>query len=470
MSNTIVIKINDARLVVAGDGRILHVEPGFAVVDDGQVLTGHDAFANSRLMPRRTSDRHWSDLSAEAGSAAVPGIETSAELAYAQLESLWSGHRDKADSVVLVVPSNFSSHALGVLLGIAQECGMPVTAMVDAAVAASTQPYPGSRLLYVDAGLHGVTVTPIEQGAEASSLDPQVIDTGLASLFDAFARRIAELFVLETRFDPLHDAESEQRLYDGMSEWLAALREDDSVNVEISHRGEQFAIELERRNLLGAGQGFFRALQQLVAQLRTGDGPLAVQLSDKIAAIPGVVDALARLDDAMIIEHEPGHAAVALLGAVDALASDGDSQIRLYRHLPWRQPAAVTESAPAVVARRPEPESERAPAPTHVVYQGIAYAINGAGVAIGRSAEPGRRTIVVADGGQGVSRTHCVLTAADGELRLKDVSRYGTFVNERRIEGETALRPADVIRVGSPGAELTAIRLAATGEGSDDGA
>ena len=37
---------------------------------------------------------------------------------------------------------------------------------------------------------------------------------------------------------------------------------------------------------------------------------------------------------------------------------------------------------------------------------------------------------------------------------LRDLSRYGTFVNEKRVAGETALSRADIIRIGSPGAEL----------------
>ena len=50
----------------------------------------------------------------------------------------------------------------------------------------------------------------------------------------------------------------------------------------------------------------------------------------------------------------------------------------------------------------------------------------------------------------------------DGELKLRDLSRYGTFVNERKVAGEAALRPGDVVRVGSPGVELRAVVVEAT--------
>jgi pSer/pThr/pTyr-binding forkhead associated (FHA) protein len=39
------------------------------------------------------------------------------------------------------------------------------------------------------------------------------------------------------------------------------------------------------------------------------------------------------------------------------------------------------------------------------------------------------------------------------------MSSYGTFVNEKRISGEVALHPADVIRIGSPGEQLQVIQI-----------
>jgi pSer/pThr/pTyr-binding forkhead associated (FHA) protein len=46
-----------------------------------------------------------------------------------------------------------------------------------------------------------------------------------------------------------------------------------------------------------------------------------------------------------------------------------------------------------------------------------------------------------------------------GEVVVRDLSSYGTYVNEKRVSGEETLHPADVIRVGSPGAELTLVKV-----------
>ena len=68
-----------------------------------------------------------------------------------------------------------------------------------------------------------------------------------------------------------------------------------------------------------------------------------------------------------------------------------------------------------------------------------------------------------AAGNSGVSRVHCEVVLRDGELKLRDLSSFGTFVNERKVAGETTLNRADVIRIGSPGAELHVVSVEGAG-------
>ncbi len=136
------IDINDAGLVVANDSALLAVEPGFARIERGKIVTGDAAKASARLYPRQTTNRFWSALSMEPGSAGAELGKSTAEIAYAQLESLWRKYGTGIAEVVLVVPGAHRTDQLGVLLGLAQECGMPVRALVDTAAAASVRPYP----------------------------------------------------------------------------------------------------------------------------------------------------------------------------------------------------------------------------------------------------------------------------------------------------------------------------------------
>jgi pSer/pThr/pTyr-binding forkhead associated (FHA) protein len=48
-----------------------------------------------------------------------------------------------------------------------------------------------------------------------------------------------------------------------------------------------------------------------------------------------------------------------------------------------------------------------------------------------------------------VSRRHCQISSSDGTLRIRDLgSTAGTFLNEKRVNGEGTLNPGDQIRIG----------------------
>src|SRR5690606_9039285 len=343
------------------------------------------------------------------------------------------------------------------------EAGVPVAALVDAAAAASMRPYPARQLVYVDAGLHRVSLTHVEQTDEAVARGGMGLEkTGLAQANDMLVRFIADRFVLATRFDPFRDAECEQALYDGLPGWLRALHGEESIEVELTHADEAFRVTIEREQVLGVVSGFNRAVAQLIAQAREGDRGLVVQLSERMLELPGLGAQLARLDDAHVVRLPIGHAARGAVLGFDAVGAPGGS-VRLLKHFPWRErPDEAPIEASAQAAGRGPAESaagRASAAATHVVYRGIAYPVDGEGLVIGRDHAAGRRTLVVDGATGGLSRQHCELVLRDGELKLRDTSRYGTFVNEKRVAGETVVRPADVIRIGSPGIELQVIRV-----------
>ena len=455
---TIAIEINDAGLTIAGGEGILAVEPGYALVDKSGTVTGGAAYAQARLRPGHVSNRFWADLSLESATAGIAGARNSAELAFAQLRAIWESYKNVANDAVLVVPGHYDKLQLGILLGIAEECGMPVRGMIDVAAAASERPYPGRQLVYVDASLHRVAVTPLRQDREVTALEERSLGAlGLAALDDLFAKRIAEIFVLATRFDPFHHAESEQALYDRLPQWLEQLNTETRAELTLPFGDEELRVEVERGHLLAAAGGVYKALLQLIAQTREPGSALAVQLSDRLARRPGLVDALARLDDAIVVAHEPGRAARGALAALDAIVSG--EQVKLLRHLAWRGEPVEAPAAAEPPRTGLGLADDPAGPPTHVVYRGVAYPINGEGLLIGRARIDDRRMIVIDDVSSGISRSHCELAVSHGELVVRDLSTHGTFVNERRVSGQEVLHPADVIRIGSPGAELELIRV-----------
>lgn len=451
---TLAIDINDASLVVAHEGEVLAREPGYALVENGRIVTGTEALRQARVKPSQVSSRYWTNLSVGSNTAGVEGIDSASELAHAQLKTLWTQIADKSDDVVLIVPNHYTREQLGVLLGLTQEIGIRVSGMLSSAAAVSARPYPGRQLVHLDVGLHRVSVTPLEQSDSVMALQEIGLeDTGLTSVMDLWAQRFSELFVLATRFDPLHRADTEQLIYDYLPGWLQSIQEKDVCEFELEHYQDIHRIEVRREQLLAAASGFYRALVQLVAQVRQGGASLVVQVSHHLGLLPGLMTELQRLDDALVLSLGPD---APVMGALAMPAVESKSgQVKLLKRVPWREQAQVAVDKNVFQNSKKTPDAGS----SHVVYKGIAYPVGAEGLSIGRTKDKERRSIVLEGGHSGVSGSHCELVLRDGEVKLIDRSRHGTFVNEKRVPVETTLRPADVIRIGSPGEELWVISV-----------
>ncbi len=260
-----------------------------------------------------------------------------------------------------------------------------------------------------------------------------------------------------TRFDPFTHAETEQQVYDRLPAWLALLQREERVELELEYRDEKFRTAAERDAVLGVAHGFCRAARQLVGQQRERGKNLVVQVSERLAALPGLLGELARLDDAQTSRSRPVMRRAACCWRERCIAAPSTNPVKFVKRLAWRVAplSASGRSTHRARARRSRAETP----PTHLVYGGFAYRVGNEGVLIGRETDPQRRTVVVGASNSGVSRAHCEVVLRDGELKLRDMSSFGTFVNERKVVGETTLERADVIRIGSPGAELHVVSL-----------
>ena len=241
---------------------------------------------------------------------------------------------------------------------------------------------------------------------------------------EAFARRISELFVRATRFDPLHRAETEQALYDKLPGWLEQLRAQERVEATLAHHDEELKTVLERDSVLGVAAGFYRAVVQLIAYHRQAGRSVVLQVADRLATLPGFAAELARLDDTHVEPLAPGHAARSVLLRPE-LIDAGNGQVKLLKRLAWRAPAADLPAKPAAA----EPATAARRARRRRTSSTTAWSIPSAsrGLVVGREPVDGRRVIVVADQASGVSRAHCEIVLRDGELKLNDLSRYGTL-------------------------------------------
>ncbi len=439
------IEFNDAGILAAKPGKILAEEPGYALVDQSGVLTGRAAYAKSRLQPSNVSTRHWAELSADASGARAAN---SAELAYEQLRRLWEQFSSATSEVLFVVPGAYDASQLGLLLGLAQECEIPVTSMVESSVAASTCEYPGRTLFSVDVSLHQISLTEIDQGKHASVKAHHSIEShGVIAFYDVVAKAIAERFVLSTRFDPLHRASTEQQLYDNLPAWLAALHQGNAVNAEISNEMEVLTALIEPQQVRGACVRFYRQIIGLITSNRPASGPVVVQLSSRLASLPGLITELGRLEDAEIVALSAGHAPFAALARVNGMARSAEG-VRLLKRMPFSEQAAPYEARAVTPSAQPEKKK-----PTHIVFAGVAHGLQKGRIAVGSRANNNAPTIVI-DDVAGLAEAHCVVQWQGSALRLQDLSGGRTSVNGRIVEESVELNIGDVIEIGSPSVQL----------------
>ena len=440
--------LNDAGLLFTDGERILCREPGYALLADSGLVTGREAWANASLEPRRIQNHYWDDLSTTALTDVRFTHLTAADLVSHQLEALWKRVARPGDQLALAVPGYMSNDNLGLLLGIAMDLDIPVVAMVDAAVAATRRQYTNAVPVHIDLSLHSATLTRLTQDGQAQYERGAVIDdAGMLDLYAIWLRMIAESFVQQSRFDPLHTAETEQALQDRILDWLAVASSGESVTMDIEYRGIAHQAEIASLDFVTAATPVYQNIvSNLRALYRAGEMP-ALQLSDRAARMPGLADTLKARVGGEVFLLEPGATARGLVARCAPQRQAGG--VTLARHLPWDQAPVTIETASAGSGLQP----------THILLQSKAVAVNGSVLSLGTQPAEGERWLDLGQDMAGVSRRHCDIVAANGQCVVTDHSRYGTFLNGHRIDGSAALQTGDVIRVGTPGVELRLIHV-----------
>ncbi|HTJ16795.1 MAG TPA: FHA domain-containing protein [Steroidobacteraceae bacterium] len=437
------------------NSEVLTEVPGIAFLGDDTTRTGEAAVERIRLNPLLAHTNFWRGLSTEELTRPSRLARTTADIAFAQAEQLLGPHKAEGESVLLAVPAGYSREQLPLLLGVINETGVRVSGLVDAALAAcSLEPAP-ARVLHLDLELHQAILTVLEySGGDRSGLKRSryeiALRHGVLDLNQTVRQLIAETFISKTRFDPLHDATTEQRLVGQVPGLLAQLREQEQTVVSMQFGDRPLEVEIERAQVIAALEPHYVELLRLVQGARVAGMQIQLRLAPRIAAYPGLVERFGTLRDCEVRLLPRGAAALGTLQH-EATVSRPDSLALVY-HLPIARATGAESTA--------EPEATPAPLrPTHLLFQGRAWRISDQPLVIGWSVDAQRRALVLPSSSPGVSRAHCTVVRRNGAVMIEDHSTYGSYVNEERVAGRTALTVGDRLRLGSPGVTLELIQL-----------
>ena len=455
------LELNDAGIVAVRDSApkvlALPESPGIAVVDGNAIVTGRQARSRLRLTPRFTHTRFWDALDTTPLSRPFPSKLSRADLAHAHLSHLWEeadGAKGDDDRAVLAVPGWYSLDQLGLILGMARAIGIAVGCMMDSALAAAAGVTEGRALVHLDLHLHRVSATSIHRD-EKLVRESTVVneDVGLVPLQDAWATLVAQAFVRQTRFDPLHSAQSEQKLYDALPGWLDALYDEDVATLQMESAGKAWVIELPRQQIVDAALPYYEPITSLAAMSMPPDEPAMLLISNRLAALPGLVEKLARdVSDNIIVLPATAAASGALLYQQHAPATESDA-------LTFLTTLALGDKADASAAEITDNARDGDP-PTHILHDGVAHPLGSEPFFLGVSIPDGRRGINLAGETAGISRYHCSIYGVDGHVVVEDHSKFGTFVNDKRIHERAVLKKGDRLKLGAPGIELHLIEVA----------
>jgi hypothetical protein len=443
------IHLNDAGITLSNGEQITYREPGFAYLGGDALETGDQAFSHARIDPRRVQHRFWSELNTQPLSDGRFSHLTAADLVSRQLEQIWARIGKGIIELVVAVPAYMTAENLGLFLGIAAELKLPVVAMVDAAVASTRREYSGAVPVHIDLGLHHATLTRLAQPGMVQTDRSEVLhNAGVYTMYNAWLKAIAETFVQQSRFDPLHTAATEQMLLNRLGGWIGEAARQDHVELQLEFAGTSYQANIESLALIGAAAPIYQQISSTLRALFRAEDQPAIQVTDRIARLPGLMDMLkARVGGEVFVLESGATARGALARCRGGL--EQERGVSLLRQLPWDQsPIDIGQHAV---------EQTAAGVPTHVLFGHNAYAIGNSPLIMGSQEGEGARFVALATEMPGVSRRHCSLVRKNGQCVLEDHSRYGTFLNGHRVDGSSVLQVGDALRIGSPGYEFQLI-------------
>ena len=441
---TRVIELNDSAIGLGDAAGIIVQSPGFALVDGKLVQMGEEAERQARLKPTSSYNKYWHELSLEPLTQQSQ-FRHAADIAHAHLlhlaeEAELSG---SDNDVIFAVPGNFSQQQLAILLGISGQTPFRPVGVADSALAAAIAMAEAENIIYIDMQLHQVVLTELQLRDEhiATASVVQIPGVGSQNFMDLMMQLSTELFIQQSRFNPQHNAESEQQLYNALPAWLQQEETEGSLQLELNSSGNVYTAKMPRETLIQSLAGHYKKIEQQIQALNKGTAS-QILLNPRIAAMPGFRHALRHQGDLLIVP--PGTVHKSCLEYSEAILG-GEKGIHRVSTLP------VKAEHKAAMADR----SSSAESPTHLLFEHRAFPLDGL-----------RVTNKPQVNGSRSSSLNLALEGLPDELGLIERRGNGLFlqalngdwrVNEETVTDERQLTLGDRLRIADK--ELSVIRV-----------
>ncbi|NBS24860.1 MAG: hypothetical protein EBS81_00910 [Gammaproteobacteria bacterium] len=352
-----IIELNDRNISLRNLENVLVQSPGFANIIDKEPVFGEEARKVARLHPRQTFTQFWSQLSLDPLVNSNNHFRHQADLAFAHLNAISNEHALK-DEVIFAVPSNYNRNQLSILLGLVQSCDFDAVGLVDIPLLVVGSADGSGQAIYLDIQLHQTVLTTFspQEGNTARDKVIQIPGTGLMALHDAWANMVTDEFIKQSRFDPQHNAETEQYVYNQLGNWINQSLQDNEILMEINNKGSVYQARVNRGHFEQRVRSIFGRVKEELQTLAGSNYTLF--LPDDHASLPGVslyLDNVSKVQEGQLLENCQRH--------MDQIRGEPGS-------LSFVTSLQLAGSPVASSAHRPDSKS-----PSHVLVNNRAYAL-----------------------------------------------------------------------------------------------
>jgi len=367
--------------------------PGYACSDGKTITLGRAAEDLWFVHPRRIDFHFWARLGHDPSALQVNGKTlSSSELAFLFLRAFLARLEPAASRpgrVVLAVPGAYlrdpaiEEERIGLLLGLAHGLQLPLVGVVDAGLAALSDPRgpgcdPSLPVVLIDAGLTGADLTLLQPraGRLARAAHLHLPQAGLAALRRQLTAALGNRFLRQTTFDVLTDGRVEQAFFRQVHDFLRGEAAEHRFVIGTGARTYEMNAKREQlaADALGIAATIAQGLQDLLARRNGGPAPGTVALTDRAARIPGLEARLRAGTPARLLRLPTAAAAV---GAARLGHSSADAPADLAEVPVWTElDLALVTPIPAgswrlrVAGGGPGTPGS---APTHLVLGGLAH-------------------------------------------------------------------------------------------------
>ncbi len=434
--NAAVIELNDAELKIFQAGEVVASSPGIAVLREDRIELGQAALESTHLDPRNTFSRFWSGLNQDNFKHRSKLARHNADLAYAHLLSLHE-LADGVEQVAMAVPGSFTTEQLALLLGLMEASPFTPVGLVDSAVAATAATAGAGRYEHLDIHLHHTVITSLDVSDTVQRTAVKVInEVGLLEIQDKCVNHVADLFIQQSRFDPLHHAVTEQALCNRMAQCLHDLARAADARVDIEFEQARYQARVSRERLVEALRPLYGKISAAV------DADRMALLHPRLAGLPAFTEHLASAHRQVEV-LDPRAACAGCMGYVRE-GSDAEEEVYFVTRLEAAADPAIGFSAPASLTQQPEA------GPTHVLAGAEAYPLGPEPLylcAHGAPAQPGTQDAL------------CSVSLNGAAAILSLVANGVVYINGQASERGAALKPGDIISFAHSEREFALIKV-----------